>query len=62
MYTVIIKSNSHGYEYNYQFKTEKQARKKWAAWYNHGLDYSGQLSETLDIFDPQGVCIFSDMF
>lgn len=62
MYTVEIISNWHGYEKREQFKTEKQARKRWAAWYNHSLDYTGQLSETLNIYNPAGDCIFSDRF
>ena len=62
MYTVIIRSNWHGYEFREECRTLKQAEKKWASWYAHSLDYIGQLSETFNIYDKDGKCIKSDRF
>lgn len=60
MFTVKI--NYGGCLSEEKFKTLKQAKKRWAGWYNHGLDVVGQIKSVLDIYDKDGNCIFSDMF
>ena len=57
----IVKINYGGLFREYQYKTEKQAKKHWARWYLHGLDMYGQITPNEFEIWHKGECIFADM-
>ena len=62
-FNYLVKINYGGNETAQAYKTLKQAKKRWASWYYHGLDVGGQISSTLDIVDMNsGECVFSDCY
>lgn len=59
MYTVVI--NYNGLKTVQDYKTEKEAMKRYASWYAHGLDMSAQVKSNIDIWH-NGQCIWSDTY
>lgn len=60
MYTVVVIYG--GIKTEYEYKTEKQAMKHYAEWYNHSLDMYGQIKSDIAIYHPNGQCIKADMY
>lgn len=58
----VVKINYGGDKSEEHYKTLKQAKHRWASWYEHMLDMVGQIRSTLDIYDTEtGQCVFSDI-